>query len=133
MIAIRQRRPRTVERPDEDVATQAVDTEPRDFARTEERHADIAGVILVQVVRPAVNDELRERRCREREGYQDQDHDGRADRDLVPLEASPEELPRGAAFYLLGCALERDEDLDSRLGLLDLAHTPLPLFTTAEV
>src|SRR5436190_10193023 len=59
-----QGRPRTVEGPDEDVATETVDPEPRDLARAKERHADVARVILVQVVRPTVNDELRERRCR---------------------------------------------------------------------
>jgi hypothetical protein len=80
-----------------------------------------------------MDDERREQRCREREGDQEKYDDGRADRDVVTLEACPEELPGGAALYLLDRAVERDEDLDSRLGLLDLAHTPLPLFTTAEV
>ena len=60
-------------------------------------------------------------------------HAGCQERDPVPLEPDVEELPRGAALYRLCPALERCEDLECRLGLLDLAHTPLPLFTTAEV
>src|SRR5439155_15249305 len=125
--------PRTVKRPDEDVATEAVDPEPRALARTQERHADIAGVVLVEVVRPAMDEELRECRAQEREGDQEQDDKSRADGEAVPPEAGPEELPRGSALDLLGSALSGCEDLDSRLGLLDLAHTPLPPFTTAEV
>jgi len=80
-----------------------------------------------------MHDEPRERRSEEREGDQEQDHAGREERDPVTLEPGVEELPRGAALYRLDPALEGCEDLEGRLGLLDLAHTPLPLFTTAEV
>jgi hypothetical protein len=80
-----------------------------------------------------MHDELREHRGEEGEGDQEKDHAGRDERDPVAPESHVEELPRGAALYRLGNALERYEDLGNRLGLLDLAHTPLPLFTTAEV
>jgi hypothetical protein len=80
-----------------------------------------------------MNDVLREHRSQERGGDQEQDHTGREESDAVSLEPGPEELPRGAALDRLGNALERYEDLGNRLGLLDLAHTPLPSFTTAEV
>ena len=80
-----------------------------------------------------MHDELREHRGEEGDCDQQHDHAGRDERDPVALEPGVEELPRGAALYRLCPALERCEDLECRLGLLDLAHTPLPLFTTAEV
>jgi hypothetical protein len=77
--------------------------------------------------------EVGEERRDQGKGDEGDDSEARPDRDLVATEAGPEELPGGSTFDPSGFALEGDEYLDGRLGLLDLAHTPLPPLTTAEV